>query len=457
MAQEDIARLVAVLEANVNNFTKNMDRARRVADREFGAIERRMRTTERGFSRFGGSGLNTIITRYFSIAAAIMATQLVIRESIENNEEASEAWKNLNKEMERTGDVAGPAVATGFNIASAILKRLNDEVESLTRDWNALKLALEGGVNVPLGVSPLQPGYNTTATFDPRTKDWRTSPGGFPVSGVTDVTPGQDRELEEALRFGEEMAEMARRMQAERIETEEETQQRLLADALAFGEELLADARQLSAERIELEEQTQQRLLEDALEYGEQWNEQIRELTADRIAAQLEEQASRIQQIGDEFEYLAHAAFAGADAFKRAIASMAQSLVVSGLRKIFEGFLGSLAGGSGFLAGAISGRAHGGRVNPNQPYIVGERRPELFVPDTAGTIIPKLPTIPSPQAQAMGGMIVNLQQTMSLAANGDAQLAQLAKQAALDGANLAVRSIQRSFPSMMIKAQRDRL
>lgn len=35
-------------------------------------------------------------------------------------------------------------------------------------------------------------------------------------------------------------------------------------------------------------------------------------------------------------------------------------------------------------------RQHGGPVSPGTPYIVGEKRPELFVPDTAGRIIPNL-------------------------------------------------------------------
>ena len=34
---------------------------------------------------------------------------------------------------------------------------------------------------------------------------------------------------------------------------------------------------------------------------------------------------------------------------------------------------------------------HGGPVEANRPYIVGERRAELFVPKTAGTIIPRVP------------------------------------------------------------------
>ena len=37
-------------------------------------------------------------------------------------------------------------------------------------------------------------------------------------------------------------------------------------------------------------------------------------------------------------------------------------------------------------------RENGGPVKANQPYIVGERQPELFVPRTSGTILPSVPT-----------------------------------------------------------------
>lgn len=37
-------------------------------------------------------------------------------------------------------------------------------------------------------------------------------------------------------------------------------------------------------------------------------------------------------------------------------------------------------------------RAHGGPVTAGQPYIVGEHRPELFVPDQNGMILPRVPT-----------------------------------------------------------------
>jgi lambda family phage tail tape measure protein len=56
---------------------------------------------------------------------------------------------------------------------------------------------------------------------------------------------------------------------------------------------------------------------------------------------------------------------------------------------------GSKGGGGGFLGSILGGllghRATGGRVSAGSPYVVGELRPELFVPDQSGTIIPSVP------------------------------------------------------------------
>lgn len=47
-----------------------------------------------------------------------------------------------------------------------------------------------------------------------------------------------------------------------------------------------------------------------------------------------------------------------------------------------------LSAGGSLLSGLFSGRAIGGPVQANEPYVVGERGPELFVPATAGNIVP---------------------------------------------------------------------
>jgi len=61
--------------------------------------------------------------------------------------------------------------------------------------------------------------------------------------------------------------------------------------------------------------------------------------------------------------------------------------------------LGAALGGAGSGGGLIGGflnlfqaRALGGPVNSGQPYLVGERGPELFVPQTAGRIAPNAGT-----------------------------------------------------------------
>jgi tape measure domain-containing protein len=128
--------------------------------------------------------------------------------------------------------------------------------------------------------------------------------------------------------------------------------------------------------------------------------------------------------IGDAFAQSFTSAISGASTAKEALASFFQSVgsyfldmanqiiakmitmaILNSVAKVLPG-LGSNAGSgfnltgfgslqsdagsgiSGFMAGAggILGRANGGPVNANQPYIVGERGPELFIPFQQGNI-----------------------------------------------------------------------
>jgi len=75
---------------------------------------------------------------------------------------------------------------------------------------------------------------------------------------------------------------------------------------------------------------------------------------------------------------------------------------------VFEGFNRGAAGGL-----TIDNFANGGRPPVGRPSIVGEKGPELFVPDRTGTIIPN---------HAMGGMniVVNVDASGS-SVEGDEQ------------------------------------
>jgi phage-related minor tail protein len=69
-------------------------------------------------------------------------------------------------------------------------------------------------------------------------------------------------------------------------------------------------------------------------------------------------------------------------------------IAASALRSDFSNLFGGSGGLIGSLSGAVAslfglpGRATGGAVSPQRPYLVGERGPELFVPGAAGSIAP---------------------------------------------------------------------
>jgi hypothetical protein len=105
--------------------------------------------------------------------------------------------------------------------------------------------------------------------------------------------------------------------------------------------------------------------------------------------------------------------------------------------------VGSIFGGGGSLGKStanILGRATGGPVNAGQPYIVGEKRPELFVPRTPGSIVPSL--------KGMGGQAINLTvnapgATAETVALIRRELANAAPTIAAAASNMTMRNISR--------------
>jgi tetrahydromethanopterin S-methyltransferase subunit F len=86
----------------------------------------------------------------------------------------------------------------------------------------------------------------------------------------------------------------------------------------------------------------------------------------------------------------------------------------SGGSGIFGSLLGILGLGSGGSGGSDPGiisalglRENGGPVTAGKPYIVGEKRAELFVPRVSGTIVPRLPDMDSISAQAQPSQVIS--------------------------------------------------
>jgi hypothetical protein len=114
--------------------------------------------------------------------------------------------------------------------------------------------------------------------------------------------------------------------------------------------------------------------------------------------------AATIQStLGDSFYNIMQGNFKDiGDMFKQMLDRMVADALAAKLAKMLFGDFtntGSVSGTGGGLLTALMGsnyggilgsmfRADGGPVTAGQAYIVGERRPELFIPQTNGTIMP---------------------------------------------------------------------
>ena len=114
--------------------------------------------------------------------------------------------------------------------------------------------------------------------------------------------------------------------------------------------------------------------------------------------------------IADSFGTAFMSMIDGTKSVKEAFKSMAAAIIKQLLQVlVIQQIVGTVgkggvgSGGTG-LAGMISGtRANGGGVTSNQPYLIGERGAELFVPHTAGRIVPNKDIMGS----SGGGVTIN--------------------------------------------------
>lgn len=133
------------------------------------------------------------------------------------------------------------------------------------------------------------------------------------------------------------------------------------------------------------------------------------------ILRQLEEAQHRAddasREFYDSFKSNVMDAITGAKSLGDALRSLAKQfgsmLLSRGMDQLFQPSIDGKGGGLfGDLFKGIGGlfRATGGPVVKGQPYIVGEHRPEMFVPDQNGKIVPRVPTMPQfPSASEMRG------------------------------------------------------
>lgn len=96
--------------------------------------------------------------------------------------------------------------------------------------------------------------------------------------------------------------------------------------------------------------------------------------------------------VGDAFSSMFDSLLDGTFNAMDALRSLAKDLAKMAMNAVFKQLLGGMDGGSGgFLSGlfgSLAGaRASGGPVEAGKPYIVGEFKKEVFVPNVSGTIM----------------------------------------------------------------------
>lgn len=219
-----------------------------------------------------------------------------------------------------------------------------------------------------------------------------TSPDGSNTKTTTTTTTGDDKKK------GGRGGRGRRQVTAEDIlaDTEAETAA-LVAQREALGLSTEAAAALIAKKRmlIEMEQRgipitdaVRKQVEETANAYGAQvaaleaaqTTQQAFDSAVENLAGGLASVITEGQNLGDVL----------GNVFKQ----LANDLITSGLTTLLKNLFSSTAGAGGggafgFLSAIFGGaRANGGSVMAGNAYVVGEKRPELFVPSVNGTIIP---------------------------------------------------------------------
>lgn len=135
-----------------------------------------------------------------------------------------------------------------------------------------------------------------------------------------------------------------------------------------------------------------------------QINEALHSIEAqglDRLASSMTELVMGTKSLGAAFSDVARSIIG------EIVAMTIKMLVFRALSSALGGAFGGGFDSAGFASTeasnaaslGISGfRAGGGPVSAGQAYVVGEHRPEVFVPSTSGTILPSIPRVGAPSA-----------------------------------------------------------
>ena len=260
---------------------------------------------------------------------------------------------------------AAPAIIRALNLIEASAKR--STLENFFRNISGINAAELLGFNMGGGAA-----------------------GSASVSGTINRTPPGQKKTRTLIPTGTDSE--ARKAAEKEAEYWQDIRLKLNAGEQRFYADMNEMAMDYADNTIEqIQRETEARL--DAKDTYREWlKEQAKET---ELLSEIGAQAAR--NIQDAFAQFLFDPFKGGlkgmlkgfiDMVRQMIAQAASAAIL----KNFFTWMGGLGGGLGSfgtaLLSGLTGKAAGGPVMGNRPYMVGERGPELFVPQTSGSITP---------------------------------------------------------------------
>lgn len=245
----------------------------------------------------------------------------------------------------------------------------------------------------------------------------------IPVDGGKDAKSAVDREIE---RLEKRREVLEAETQTIGQNTEAQAKAKAMAELNAAAKKDEAEGRKVNKERLE----------EEAAAYAKTVDENAKKTKTfnDALAASA--------LVGNALS----SAFADAVLEGKKLNDVMQSLLKTLARAAINAAFTSLFAkeGLGGLFGGLLKRQGGGPVMGGSGYIVGEKGPEIFLPNTSGMIVPN---------HSLGGSTMNV--NISLAgANGDATIQKIAYQTTQAGMAAALRQVPQLATAAVADASR---
>jgi DNA repair exonuclease SbcCD ATPase subunit len=345
-----------------------------------------------------GKNVNSYIVAQrvaISLANAEIASGKAALSAAQDRIEAAKASMMANAKMTATGRGLGPVgvLVEGFGRAREYFQdneaEINDGIKSLTALQTKLKGVQAKMLNVQADImtkkdpSSRKTGDSSSSKISEAQKEaekMREAYAKEQQKAVLDFLSFTSKLGQADLSgYQKDIAEIQQKFGAMGLDDQARYAQQF-NDALAS-----ADIKQINKDYEDLQKTLDEGLLPAIAEMASKPTEAM---TA--ISTRAEEMKTSFEAIGNAVSDAFQGMLTGATSFKDGMKGIINS-VISELWRLYvvQQIVGFVTKAIGGITGvSLPGRAVGGPVASNQPYMVGEKGPELFVPRGNGTIIP---------------------------------------------------------------------